>query len=38
MTPLLRYTRTVFVAGVCLTIGTRVGLYDLPDRGATVSP
>jgi hypothetical protein len=32
MTPLLGYTRAVFVAGFCLTIGTGVGLYVLPDR------
>ena len=34
MTPLLGFTRAVFVAGVCLTIGTGVGLYVLPDRTA----
>lgn len=34
MTPLLGYTRAVFVAGFCLTIGTGVGLYVLPDRTA----
>jgi len=34
MTPLRRSTRIVFVAGVCLTAGTGVGLYALPDRTA----
>ena len=34
MTPLLGFTRAVFVAGVCLTIGTGVGLYVVPDRTA----
>jgi hypothetical protein len=34
MTPLLGYTRAVFIAGVCLTVGTGVGLYALPDRTA----
>ena len=34
MTPLLRYTRAVFVAGVCLTVGTGIGLYLFPDRTA----
>jgi hypothetical protein len=34
MTPLLGYTRAVFVAGFCLTIGTGVGLYVFPDRTA----
>jgi len=34
MTPVLRYTRSVFVAGFCLTIGTGIGLYAVPDRTA----
>jgi hypothetical protein len=32
MTPLLGYTRAVFVAGFCLTIGTGIGLYAVPGR------
>ncbi len=32
MTPLLGYTRAVFVAGFCLTIGTGIGLSAVPDR------
>jgi len=34
MTPVLRFTRAVFVAGFCLTIGTGIGLYAVPDRTA----
>lgn len=35
MTPLLRYTRLVFVGGFCLTIGTGINLYAVPDRTAS---
>jgi hypothetical protein len=38
MTPLLGYTRTVFVAGVCLTAGTGVGFYVLPDQRIARDP
>ena len=31
---LLPFTRVVFVAGVCLTAGTGIGLYAVPDRTA----
>ena len=34
MTPVLRFTRIVFVVGVCLTAGTGVGLFAFPDRTA----
>jgi hypothetical protein len=32
VTPVLRFTRGVFVAGVCLTAGTGLGLYLFPER------
>jgi hypothetical protein len=28
----LRFTRVLFIAGVCLTAGTGIGLYAVPDR------
>jgi hypothetical protein len=34
MTPVLRFTRAVFVTGFCLTIATGIGLYAVPDRTA----
>jgi hypothetical protein len=32
MTPVLRFTRAVYALGVCLTLGTGVGLFAFPDR------
>lgn len=32
MTPVLRFTRAVYVLGVCLTLGTGIGLFALPGR------
>jgi hypothetical protein len=32
MTPLLRYTRAVYALGVCLTLGTGIGLFAFPGR------
>ena len=34
MTPVLPFTRTVFIVGVCLTAGTGLGLWLVPDRTA----
>jgi hypothetical protein len=34
VTPVLPFTRGVFVVGVCLTVGTGIGLFALPDRTA----
>jgi hypothetical protein len=34
MTPIAPFTRAVFIAGFCLTIGTGIGLYSVPDRTA----
>jgi hypothetical protein len=34
LSPVLRFTRLVFVVGVCLTAGTGVGLFAVPDRTA----
>lgn len=33
-TPVASFARTVFVAGVCLTVGTGVGLFAVPGRTA----
>jgi hypothetical protein len=32
VTPVLRFTRSVYVLGVCLTLGTGVGLFAFPGR------
>jgi hypothetical protein len=34
LSPVLPFTRRVFVVGVCLTAGTGVGLFAVPDRTA----
>jgi hypothetical protein len=34
LSPVLAFTRAVFSAGVCLTIGTGIGLFVFPDRTA----
>jgi hypothetical protein len=33
-TPMLPFTRAVFIVGVCLTAGTGIGLFAIPDRTA----
>src|ERR1044071_9198399 len=33
-TPVLRFTRAVYVLGVCLTLGTGIGLFAFPARTA----
>src|SRR4030081_2540991 len=35
MSPLLRYTRGVYVAGVCVATGTGVALFVVPGRTAS---
>ncbi len=32
MTPVPRYTRAVYLLGVCLTLGTGIGLFAFPGR------